>query len=147
MKNKEIVWYTAWVYDLFHVWHVNILKRAKSMCDRLIIWVSVDDLVKYKWKQPVIPFEERIRVVEACKYVDAVVPQDSMDKMDAYNRYKFDVMFVWDDWYKTDKWKNFEEELKNVWVKIVYFPYTKWTSSTIINETLNRLRDERNEQK
>jgi hypothetical protein len=66
-----------------------------------------------------------------------------MDKLDAWNRYKFDVMFVWDDWYKTDKWNKIEEELKARWVKIIYFPYTKWTSSTLINKTLDNLRNEK----
>lgn len=138
--KKEVVWYTTWVFDLFHVGHLNILKRAKSMCDRLIVWVTSDDLVSYKWKQSVIPYEERAKIVEAIKYVDAVVPQEDMDKIDAYNRYKFDVMFVWDDWYKTDKWKDIEQELVQKWVKLVYFPYTKGTSSTLINETLMKLR-------
>ncbi len=138
--KKEVIGYTTWVYDLFHIGHVTLLKRAKALCDKLIVWVTTDDLVSYKWKKSVIPFEERIQVVEACRYVDMVVPQETMDKMDAYNRYKFDAMFVWDDWYKTDKWNKIEEELTEKWVKIVYFPYTKWTSSTLINKTLEDLR-------
>jgi len=135
-----LVGYTTGVYDLFHVGHVNMLRNAKSMCDRLIVGVSVDELVAYKNKSSVIPFEERIEIVRACRYVDLAVPQDTMNKLDAYNRYKFHKMFVGDDWYKSEKWDDYEKEFKNVGVDIIYFPYTKSTSSTLINSTLQKLR-------
>ncbi len=135
-----IVGYTTGVFDLFHVGHVHLLKNAKSMCDRLIVGVTVDELVAYKNKKSVIPFEERIEIVRNIKFVDAAVPQESMDKMDAYNRYKFDIMFVGDDWYKTDKWEEFDNQFKNIGVRIIYFPYSKGTSSTLINNTLLSLR-------
>ncbi|AJI48180.1 adenylyltransferase/cytidyltransferase family protein [Francisella philomiragia] len=135
-----IIGYTTGVFDLFHIGHVNMLRNAKSLCDKLIVGVTIDDLVKYKGKKAVIPFNERVEVVRACKYVDVAVPQENMDKIDAWNRYKFDVMFVGDDWYKTDKWKNLDNEFSNMGVKIIYYPYTKGTSSTIINETLDTIR-------
>jgi len=135
-----LVGYTTGVYDLFHVGHVNMLRNAKSMCDRLIVGVTVDELVAYKNKSSVIPFEERIEIVRACRYVDLAVPQDTMNKLDAYNRYKFHKMFVGDDWYKSEKWDDYEKEFKNVGVDIIYFPYTKSTSSTLINSTLQKLR-------
>jgi len=135
-----IVGYTTGVYDLFHIGHVNMLKNAKSMCDRLIVGVTVDELVAYKNKKAVIPFEERIEIVRACRYVDLAVPQVSMDKMDAFHRYKFHKMFVGDDWYKSDKWKSFDDEFSKIGVDIMYFPYTKSTSSTLINNTLLELR-------
>lgn len=138
-----VVGYTTGVFDLFHVGHVNILRNAKSMCDRLIVGVTVDDLVAYKNKKSVIPFEERIEIVRACQYVDLAVPQESMDKIDAHDRYGFNIMFVGDDWYKTDKWSSFEEQFRERGVKIIYFPYTKSTSSTLINQTLNDLRKEK----
>ncbi len=137
-----VIGYTTGVFDLFHVGHVNVLRNAKSLCDRLIVGVTVDDLVAYKNKRSVIPFEERIEIVRACKYVDLAVPQESMDKLDALNRYKFNVMFVGDDWYKTDKWQDFDREFNDQGVKIIYFPYTKSTSSTLINSTLVKLREE-----
>ncbi len=135
-----VIGYTTGVFDLFHVGHVRLLENAKSVCDRLIVGVTVDELVAYKNKTAVIPFEERLQVVRACRYVDMAVPQTTMDKLDAYNRYKFDVMFVGDDWYKTDKWSSFDQDFLKLGVKIMYFPYTKSTSSTLINETLNNLR-------
>lgn len=140
-----VVGYTTGVFDLFHVGHVRVLRNAKAMCDRLIVGVTNDELVSYKNKKSVIPFEERLEIVSACKYVDLAVEQSTMDKMDAYNRYKFNVMFVGDDWYKTDKWKAIDEEMTDAGVRLVYFPYTKSTSSTLINNTLLSLRsDSRN---
>jgi glycerol-3-phosphate cytidylyltransferase len=135
-----IIGYTTGVYDLFHVGHVNLLRNAKSLCDRLIVGVTTDDLVSYKNKQSVIPFEERIEIVQSCKYVDLAVPQFDMDKLDHQSRYKFDIMFVGDDWYKQSKWEAIESQLKEREVKIIYFPYTKSTSSTLINNTLETLR-------
>lgn len=135
-----VIGYTTGVFDLFHIGHLNLLKNAKSLCDKLIVGVTVDELVAYKNKKSVIPFEERIEIVRNIKYVDAAVPQDSMDKMDAYNRYKFDIMFVGDDWYKTDKWQEFDKQFNDVGVRIIYFPYSKGTSSTLINQVLLNLR-------
>ena len=137
MKKKYRVGYTAGVYDMFHIGHLNILKRAKESCDYLIVGVSTDELVQnYKNKNTIIPFDERAAIVEAIKYVDKVVPQVSMDKMQAWENYKFDAMFVGDDWKGTEKWNKIEEEFKNVGVDIVYFPYTQGTSSTILREKL-----------
>jgi glycerol-3-phosphate cytidylyltransferase len=137
-----VIGYTTGVFDLFHVGHVNVLRNAKSMCDRLIVGVTVDELVAYKNKRSVIPFDERIEIVRACRYVDLAVPQQTMDKLDAFNRYKFNVMFVGDDWYKNEKWKLLDKEFLDNGVRIIYFPYTKSTSSTLINETLERLRQD-----
>lgn len=138
-----IIGYTTGVFDLFHVGHVNLLKSAKRMCDRLIVAVSGDELVAYKGKRSVIPFEERIEIVRSCRYVDFAVPQLSMNKLEAHAKYGFDIMFVGDDWYKTAKWEKLQSELSHLGVRVIYFPYTKSTSSTKINETLEYLRDER----
>lgn len=142
-----VVGYTTGVFDLFHVGHVRVLRNAKAMCDRLIVGVTNDELVSYKNKKSVIPFEERLEIVAACKYVDLAVEQSSMDKMDAFNRYKFNIMFVGDDWYKTDKWEQIDKEMTDAGVRLVYFPYTKSTSSTLINNTLLSLRAENSEEK
>lgn len=137
-----VIGYTTGVFDLFHVGHVRLLRNAKSMCDRLIVGVTNDELVSYKKKKSVISFEERIEIVRSNRFVDLAVEQTSMDKLDALGRYGFDIMFVGDDWYKTEKWREFDEQFKNAGVKIVYFPYTKSTSSTLINETLKNLRSD-----
>lgn len=143
MKKKKIIGYTTGVYDLFHVGHVEILRKSKLMCDKLIVGVSTDNLVKYKFKKAVIPFKERLEIISACKYVDLAVPQTDMNKIKAFKRYKFDIMFVGDDWYDTSKWKNYEEQFKKFGVRIIYFPYTKTTSSTKINDVLNKLRNKK----
>jgi len=138
--EKKIIGFTAGVFDLFHIGHVNILRNAKKMCDLLIVGVSTDELVAYKLKKSVIPYDQRIEVVKSCKYVDTVVPQEDMDKFKMWNKLKFDIMFVGDDWYGTKKWKEIEKKLKKVGVKIVYFPYTKNVSSTLVNEILEEKR-------
>lgn len=145
MIGKNIIGYTTGVYDLFHIGHLKLLKRAKSLCDYLIVGVSTDELVHYKHKSPVIPFEERIEIVQSIKYVDATVPQENMNKFEAWKKLKFDVMFVGDDWYNTEKWEKFEKQFNEVGVKIVYFPYTKGTSSTLINEILLKEREKLSE--
>lgn len=144
MKNKKktIIGYTSGVYDLFHVGHLNLLNNARGLCDYLIVGVTSDELVAYKNKKAVIPHAERMEIVRNIKSVDAVIPQYDMDKFAMWERLKFDVMFVGDDWFKTPKWETIEEKLKSVGVKIVYFPYTRGVSSTFINETLKNLRDE-----
>lgn len=142
MKKKKIIGYTTGVYDLFHIGHLNLLRNAKSMCDFLIVGVSTDELVAYKNKKAVIPFEERMEIVRNNKFVDLVVPQHDMDKLGALKKLKFDLMFVGDDWHGTEKWDTLENDLKKHGVKIVYFPYTKSTSSTLINEILIKKREE-----
>lgn len=135
-----IIGYTSGVYDLFHVGHVNILRNAKAMCDKLVVGVTVDQLVMYKNKKSVIPYHERIEVVRSCKYVDVAVPQNDMDKVSAAVKNNASYLFVGDDWYDTEKWKQYELDLLEIGCKVIYFPYTEGTSSTLINETLNNLR-------
>jgi putative glycerol-3-phosphate cytidylyltransferase len=135
-----LIGYTSGVYDLFHIGHLNLLKNAKGLCDKLIVGVSVDKLVAYKNKNAVIPFEERIEIVRNIKYVDAAIPQEELDKFKMWEKLKFDVLFVGDDWYNTPSWKAMEDKFNQVGVRVIYFPYTKGTSSTLINETLKYLR-------
>lgn len=138
MENK-IIGYTTGVFDLFHIGHLNILKRAKEQCDYLIVGVTVDELVEYKNTKAIIPFEERIRIVEAIKYVDEVVPQTTMDKMNAWDKLKFDRVFVGSDWKGTEKWNKIENEFNQVGVEVIYFPYTEGTSSTKLKAVLNSI--------
>jgi glycerol-3-phosphate cytidylyltransferase len=138
-----VIGYTSGVYDLFHIGHLNLLKNAKGLCDKLIVGVSTDKLVEYKHKHPVIPFEERIEIVRSCKFVDAAIPQEELDKYKMWEKLHFDVLFVGDDWYNTPSWKEMQEKFDKVGVRVVYFPYTKGTSSTLLNETLKTLREEK----
>ncbi|KJD42638.1 adenylyltransferase/cytidyltransferase family protein [Paenibacillus terrae] len=135
-----IIGYTSGVFDLFHIGHLNLLRNAKSLCDKLIVGVTTDELVSYKYKKAVIPFDERIEIVRNISFVDTVIPQDSMDKFEVWQKLKYDVMFVGDDWFQNERWDQYESQFKEVGVKIIYFPYTKSTSSTLLNETLLKLR-------
>ncbi|MDB2564400.1 adenylyltransferase/cytidyltransferase family protein [Amylibacter sp.] len=132
-----IVGYTSGVFDLFHVGHLNILRNAKSMCDKLIVGVTTDDLVSYKSKKAVIPHDERMRIVRSIQYVDSVIPQESMDKFTMWKKLKYDIVFVGDDWYNEPKWDQIEADFKKVGVRVIYFPYTKGVSSTLINNILS----------
>ncbi len=132
--------YTCGVYDLFHIGHLNLLKNAKGLCDKLIVGVTVDELVAYKHKKAVIPFSERIEIVRNIKFVDAAIPQENIDKYEMWKKLHFDILFVGDDWYDTPSWKEMEKRFEEVGVRVVYFPYTKTISSTIIRDTLKQLR-------
>ena len=132
--------YTCGVYDLFHIGHLKLLKNAKGLCDKLIVGVTVDELVAYKHKKAVIPFSERIEIVRNIKFVDAAIPQENIDKYEMWKKLHFDILFVGDDWYDTPSWKEMEKRFEEVGVRVVYFPYTKTISSTIIRDTLKQLR-------
>lgn len=135
--KKYKVGYTTGVFDMFHIGHLNILRKAKEQCEYLIVGVSTDELVKeYKNKVPVVPFEERCEIVQAIDCVDKVVAQENRDKFWAWKRLGFDVMFVGDDWKGKPLFIEVEAEFKKVGVDVVYFPYTKDTSSSILREKL-----------
>ena len=130
-----IIGYTTGVFDMFHIGHLNILKRAKEQCDYLIVGVSTDELVQsYKNKLPILPYAERSAIVEAIKYVDKVVPQKNRDKIAAFNEFKFNKMFVGDDWKGKPLFVEVEEYLNKNGAEVVYFPYTQGTSSSILRE-------------
>lgn len=131
-----IIGYTAGVYDLFHIGHLNLLKNAKGLCDKLVVGVTVDELVTYKGKHAMIPFEDRIEIVRSCKFVDAAVPQYDMDKLSMCKKLGASILFVGDDWYRSEKWEHYEKEFNKAGVKIIYFPYTQGVSSTKITEAL-----------
>lgn len=137
--NEMIIGYTTGVYDMFHIGHLNILKRAKEQCDYLIVGVSTDELVLHdKKKAPVIPFEDRCAIVDAIKYVDRVVPQTDKNKFGAWEKYHFHKMFVGSDWKGTPQWDKFEEEFAPVGVEIIYLNHTDGISSSILRDRLNR---------
>lgn len=137
-----IIGYTAGVYDMFHIGHLNVIKNAKDNCDYLIVGVTTDEVVEQnKNKTPIIPFAERAAIVEAIKYVDKVVPQQRYDiqgKVETVVNNHIDVMFVGSDWEGTEKWKRIEEELSKVGCRVQYLPHTDGISSTILRDKLNQ---------
>ena len=143
-----IIGYTTGVYDMFHIGHLNVIKNAKKQCDYLIVGVSTDDLVrKEKGKTPVIPFQERMESVSALKYVDKVVPQIDKNKFAAWEKYKFDKMFVGSDWKGTKQWNEFEKQFSKYNVEIVYLPHTDGISSTKLTSVIKEILDEKPEEK
>ena len=135
--KKRVIGYTTGVFDMFHIGHLNILKNAKERCDYLIVGVSTDELVmKEKNKTPVIPFDERVEIIKAIKYVDQVVPQENKDKYSAWEKYGFDKMFVGSDWKGTPAWEKYEEQFSEIAVEIIYLPHTDGTSSTILRKKI-----------
>ena len=134
MKEK-IIGYTTGVFDMFHIGHLNILRRAKEQCEHLIVGVSTDEVVKsYKNKRPMISYEERSAIVAAIRYVDEVVPQTSMDKLEAYHKYHFDAMFHGSDWKGSDMYNQIVSDLAAVGVDVVFLPHTEGVSSTLLRE-------------
>lgn len=139
-KKAKIIGYTTGVYDMFHIGHLNVIRRAKEQCDYLIVGVSTDELVqKEKNKTPVIPYEERVQIVSAIRYVDEVVPQVDKNKMDAWKKYHFDKMFVGSDWKGTPQWLRFEEQFAPIGVDIVYLPHTDGVSSTDLTNVIKKV--------
>ncbi len=130
-----IIGYTTGVFDLFHIGHLNIIKKAKELCDFLVVGVSTDELVEHeKHKTPFIPFSERMQIVESVKYVDKVVPQYNKNKMEAWERIKFNRMFVGSDWQGSPQWQSYEEQFSKTGVEIIYLPHTEGISSTILEK-------------
>jgi len=135
---NKVVGYTCGVYDMFHVGHLNLLRSAKSMCDHLIVAVSTDELIQSnKNKKPVIPFDSRIEIIKSIRYVDTAIPQSNIDKYAAYEKLKFNTLFVGDDWKGSDSWNVYEEKFKTVGVNIIYFPYTQCISSSKLRKIVN----------
>lgn len=138
--KKYKIGYTSGVYDMFHIGHLNVIKNAKMLCDELIVGVSTDEVVKKnKNKKTIIPFNERIQIVGAIKYVDKTIPQTSYSiegKIETAKTNKIDVMFVGDDWKNTEKWNKIEEELNKINVDVVYLPHTDGISSTMLRKKI-----------
>lgn len=132
-EKRVLIGYLSGTFDLFHVGHLNLLKRAKQQCDYLI--VGVHPSAAHKGKETFIPFEERMQIVGACKYVDKVV-QSCPEDCDAWNLYHYDRLFVGSDYKGTERFNRYEEFFKDKGVQIIYFPYTQGTSSTQIRKTV-----------
>ncbi len=138
--KKYRIGYTTGVFDMFHIGHLNILKNAKEMCEYLIVGVSTDEVVEhYKNKRPIIPFNERIEIVKAIKYVDQVVPQETMDKMAAWEKLKYNALFHGSDWKNSEMYNTIICQMKEIGVDVVFLPHTEGTSSTLLSEVLHKI--------
>ena len=132
-----VIGYTTGVFDMFHIGHLNILRRAKEQCDYLIVGVTTDELCfKRKQKYPIISEKDRMAIVEAIRYVDKVVPQADMDKIRPVKEYGVNVVFVGSDWKGSEAWKNYEKEFSKEGCSVVYLSHTDGISSTILREKL-----------
>lgn len=127
--------YTAGVYDMFHIGHLNIIRRAKEQCDYLIVGVTTDALcLERKGKHPVICEADRVAIVESIRYVDHVILQQDMNKLDTVRKYHVDAVFVGSDWKGTDAWKKYEAQFASAGCDVVYLPHTDGISSTELRE-------------
>ncbi len=133
-KPQVKVGYLSGTFDLFHIGHLNLLKKAKRYCDYLVVGVHRD--ASHKNKEVFIPFEERVEILKAIGVVDKVIeskPEDS----DVYADIKYDYLFVGSDYKGTERFNRYEEFFKDKGVKIIYFPYTKGTSSTQLRNCIS----------
>lgn len=138
MEKKYKIGYVPGVYDLFHVGHLNLIKKAKEVSEHLIVGVLSDDLVMhFKGKYPVIPLEQRMEIVGALKDVDEVIEVNFSNtvKMDAWNQLHYDAYFSGSDHGK--EWDDEKRALQEVGSDIVFFPYTESVSSTMLKKQLN----------
>lgn len=137
--KKYKIGYTTGVFDMFHIGHLNILRRAKEQCECLIVGVTTDALCySRKQKYPIIPQQDRMAIVGAVKYVDMVVEQRDMNKLAAVESYKADAVFVGSDWKGTDAWQKYEKEFAEIGCTVVYLDHTDGISSTILRDKINK---------
>lgn len=139
MEKKYKIGYTTGVFDMFHMGHLNIIRRAKEQCEYLIVGVTTDELcMSRKNKLPIICQQERVAIVEAIRYVDKVVLQSDMDKIRPVKELGADAVFVGSDWKGTPAWDAYEKEFAAVGCSVVYLDHTDGISSTILRERLNK---------
>lgn len=130
--------YVPGVFDMFHVGHLNILRNARLVCDRLIAGVVSDERARLaKGKVPIVPEIERLEVVRSIRYVDDAIIEDVAEKLQVWERLRFDLIVKGDDWRGTPKGDKLEADFATVGVQVVYLPYTVHTSSTILRQVLH----------
>lgn len=133
----KVIGYTQGTFDMFHIGHLNLIRNAKMHCDYLIVGVNADVLVEsYKHKKPIVPLEERAEIVRAIRYVDQVIITDTLDKREIWNKIRFDEIYIGDDWKGNERWEKTGKQMEELGARLVYLPYTKDTSSTMLREKL-----------
>ncbi len=139
-STAAVIGYCPGVFDMFHVGHLNILRRARLDCDYLIAGVVTDEVVEQiKGHLPIVPLTERLQIVQGLRCVDEVIPDWSIEKIDIWRQVQFDVIFKGDDWRGTPKGDRLESSFVEVGVAVVYFPYTPTTSSTLLRQVLTTI--------
>ena len=134
---EKVIGYTQGTFDMFHIGHLNLIKNAKRHCDYLVVGVNSDDLVEsYKNKRPIIPLDERVEIMRAIKYVDEVIVTNTLDKKEIWEKVRFNEIYIGDDWKGNERWEKTGKEMEQLRAKLVFLPYTKDTSSTMLREKL-----------
>lgn len=137
---SKVIGYTAGVYDLFHIGHLNILKKARTECDYLIVALTTDELCKKnKGKTPIVPYSERYEILLSNKYVDEVIPQEEYNKIGDWEKHQFNKFFAGNDKRNTKEYQEFTDFFNEKNVEIVYFDYTEHTSSTFLRNVLEKI--------
>lgn len=132
--------YAPGAYDLFHIGHLNLLRRAREQCDHLIVGVASDEvLIRHKGVTPVIPLAERLEIVRNVRCVDAAHAAMTNDKVEIWKDLRFNVLFKGNDWQGTEKGDQLEREFGALGVEVVYLPYTLSTSSSALRRKLQNL--------
>ena len=134
---EKVIGYTQGTFDMFHIGHLNLIKNAKRHCDYLVVGVNSDDLVEsYKNKRPIIPLDERVEIMRAIKYVDEVIVTNTLDKKEIWEKVRFNEIYIGDDWKGNERWEKTGKEMEQLGAKLVFLPYTKDTSSTMLRDKL-----------
>ena len=134
---EKVIGYTQGTFDMFHIGHLNLIKNAKRHGDYLVVGVNSDDLVEsYKNKRPIIPLDERVEIMRAIKYVDEVIVTNTLDKKEIWEKVRFNEIYIGDDWKGNERWEKTGKEMEQLGAKLVFLPYTKDTSSTMLREKL-----------
>lgn len=137
MSETPLRGYVPGAWDMFHIGHLNILLRARALCDHLVVGVVTDEaLAGVKGRLPLVPLAERVEVVQSIDVVDEVVVDYGGNKADVWQRVPFDVLFKGEDWQGTAKGEQLERDMAEIGVRVQYFPYTMHTSSTKLRELI-----------
>lgn len=142
-SKKYRIGFTQGTFDMFHIGHMNIIKNARAKCDHLIVGVNSDLLVQeYKNKTPVICEKDRAEIISNIKGVDEAVITTTLDKIDAWEKYHFDAIFIGDDWKGNKRWEETIHQLSALGVDVVFLPHTPDVSSTKLRSEKHKVVEE-----
>jgi glycerol-3-phosphate cytidylyltransferase len=132
-----ITGFTSGSFDMFHIGHLNLIRRAREQCDRLIIGLNSDEFIySYKHKYPVIPAKDRKEILKACRYVDDVIIKDIPDSFSVWEKYYYDKLFIGSDYCGSPQYTELDKLLRQVNAEVVFLSYTEGISSSILRKKL-----------